>query len=600
MLYVAEPGSAHPGVPKRDGASEPLSLSRLIGVVNLRRWSVALLALAFLIAALLYVSLRSDRYTADASLLVYNSKLASTREDALFAESQLDPTFLETQIQILRSDRIALAVIDRLNLVNQEPEEDLLDVRGRIGDLRDAVVASEYWQRFAPAAPDDALPVADVSREKLDTVLRSFRRNLSIDRIGLSYVVEIAYTAGDPFTAARVANEVVKVYLEDQDAARREAAQSASAWLRERISGLGPQARIIAEATPPIEKSNLRGLFILVIALVAGAAAGTLLAFMREFLNGRLRTPEDVVSATGAEALGILPRLRKRRRRRKLPRRGASADTIADDKADPLLSYVLDHPLSLSWHTLSRVGIALGVTKGGERVRLLGITSVLRGEGKTFVAANLARLLASIGYRVLLVDADALDPALSDAFAPDASVGLVDALEAEATDLDGYVRRDPRSGLHFLPIGARSDRYRRSSILWGDAMSALGRSGFRGYDAVIFDLPPMSPTSDVRAAADIVDRLLLVAAWATPTAEQVRVSLEASGVRANKLVGTVLNRVNMRAMKRLASPAGTFFSLAQRKERKIHPIEHPLLLEDSPEPKPASPAKGSAEVLRIT
>lgn len=524
-------------------ASRPHRPPSILGVIRWRRAPIILSVLLCALLALAYLLARTPSYTAQTQLLVYNAKLAFSREDALFAESQLDPTFLETQIEILKSEKIALDVVNRLNLAEASQAESKtprLDLRSLLG--------------FTQKSPDEPKDEGEARRR---AALKDFQAGLSVDRVGLSYVVAVAFTASDPELAARAANETARAYVVDQDAARVEAAQSASAWLRERIRDLGPRTRIIAPASPPASKSNMSGLLVMAIGIGAGLAAGIGIAFGREFLDHSVRTPEQAVEATGVDCFGIIPKLRARRWS---SRASAGKHERSISEGVPLLSHVLDHPLMPFWNTLRHVKAAADVSRGGHQFASVGVTSTFDGEGKTTVAANLARLMASTGERVILIDANAHDGALSRAFTPRGGMGLIDLLEQGSEALQAHVWVDPRTGMHFLPVGGEENRHLRSQAIWSADMTRLLHRIAEDYDLVVFDLPPLASAADLRAAAEFLNYMLLVINWGRVKVEHIEFGLASTGAVNRKLIGTVFNNVDVVALKRLASPAGTFLA----------------------------------------
>lgn len=543
-----------------DGASRIYRSQSILGVMRWRRTPILLSTLLFALLALAYLVIRTPSYTAQTQLLVYNAKLAFSREDALFAESQLDPTFLETQIEILKSDKIALDVVNRLGLAapqEAQSKQARLDLRALL--------------RLPSKSLDEP---KDESEARRRAALQDFEARLSVERVGLSYVVAVSYTASDPEFAARAANETARAYVADQDAARVEAAQSASAWLRERIRDLGPRTRIIAPASPPANKSSMSGLLVLAIAMGAGFAIGVGIAFSREFLDHSVRTPEQAIEATDADCFGIIPKLRARRRSSRKDV-GAHERSISD--VAPLLSHAIDHPLLPFWNTLRHVKAAADVARHSRELASIGVTSTYDGEGKTTTAANLARLIASMGERVVLIDANPHDGALSRTFSPRAGTGLIDFLESGGDEIKEHVWLDPRTGMHFLPVGGEEDRYRRSDVIWSAGMTRLLERVARDYDFAVFDLPPLASPADLRAAAELLNHILLVIHWGQVTEEHVEVGLASTGSLKRKLLGTVLNNVDVVALKRLASPAGTFLARGAAAARSAaKPIMQPV------------------------
>jgi succinoglycan biosynthesis transport protein ExoP len=68
------------------------------------------------------------------------------------------------------------------------------------------------------------------------------RRDLSVQRVGRTYVLEISYTSLDRHKAARIANAIADAYILDQLDAKFKATRRASTWLQERINELRDEA----------------------------------------------------------------------------------------------------------------------------------------------------------------------------------------------------------------------------------------------------------------------------------------------------------------------------------------------------------------------
>lgn len=463
-----------------------------------------------ILAAVAYVMLRPANYTAVTTLNVTDLRLASSGQDTFFAEAQFEPSFLETQIQIVASEPVARAVIDKVKLADG-------------GDVERA--------------------------------LKRFRSSLSVQRVGQSNLVAIAYTARDPQLAATVANEVATAYIAKLHADRELAVQSASSWLRDRLREVGPKAQVVSAATPPIDKSDMRGILIIAAAAVAGAVAGALISLVLAFLDRRIRTPEQALAAAGAECLGIVPLL-------EAAARGTGASPTGSGRFDfatasSILSEVAARPFSPTWQALRNVGVAIDAPTS--RLRRLAVTSALPGEGKTTISANLALMAAAGGKRVLLVDAQPYDPALSHALAPSARIGLGTLLADADANLAAHVLEDPRSGVHLLPFGKPGDAAASAQLLWTPAMDRLFHQA-TGYDLVVFDMPPLLASGDLRAAATHVDAFLLVAEWGKVSTDELGAALALAAPVRDRLIGTVLNKAAMGRKHRLLSPEATILA----------------------------------------
>lgn len=549
------------------GEDEAIDWRWMLSAVRSRLGLIVKLMLLAASLAALYVVVRPVTYTAHTHLLLTNLKLTFSRDDALFAESLPDPSFLETQMQIMRSEKIALAVIDRLRATERDepPKPSLLqrlreDAAARIGALAapasataaetplDAILrgTAEALQPAAGQEPDNP----DEARRKAMKLLQT---SYSVDRVGMSNIVVVRSTDPDPERSARIANEVARAYIDDQVAARIEAAQSASIWLRERLRDVGPKTRVIAQAAPPTEKSNPRGLLIIALAALAGGSLGLTYALLRQMFDRTVQSPEQVVRATGAQCLGIVPRLRgpglltrwrERLRGRRAPLRRLS---IAD--------YASTHPSSTFAQTLSHAKVAIDLGLDPRAPRCIGVTAAFAGEGTSTVALNLAHLLASRGERVLLIDGNGADPGLTRRLLRRPQDGLAECLAAGGLSA-GAVQVDPADGMHFLPFG-RTDAPRTAPV-WTDAMRGLLAAAGRDYDTVICDLPPLARIAEARAAAQYVSGVILVAGWRQVEADHLRVGVAQGGLIREKLLGVVLNRVDVAAFRRTGSPAAAF------------------------------------------
>ena len=278
-------------LPQNEALLDRIKLRDLVSAVRLRKSMVLLTAATCVALAFVYIALREPAYRAKTQLMVFNTKLAPGREDAVFAETQLDPTFLETQIEIMKSDKIGLDVINRIGIAT-------FDGAGKTGIFG--------WLPQFGGEPTEEAQSASVTARKLK-VLKTLQRGLTVERYGLSYIIGLSFTTADPQLAARVTNEFARSYVEDQESGRFEAAQTASAWLRDRMRDLGARTRIISTALPPNDDSNLRKVLVLSAAALLGLLLGTIMAIARSMFDHRLLTPEQLVGATGVECLGTVP-----------------------------------------------------------------------------------------------------------------------------------------------------------------------------------------------------------------------------------------------------------------------------------------------------
>ena len=166
---------------------------------------------------------------------------------------------------------------------------------------------------------------------------------------------------------------------------------------------------------------------------------------------------------------------------------------------------------------------------------------------------GLAAQLARHGARVILVDCDLRSPALTRAIAPNANVGIFEVVGRKIA-LSEAVWNEPGSGIRFLPAVLPSVVHRKTlspvDLLSSDATKLLFQTLQIEYDHVIVDLPPLACASDVRASTRFIDAYVLVVEWGRTKVDAVQYALRHAPEVGGKIVGAVLNKVDMTAMSR--------------------------------------------------
>jgi succinoglycan biosynthesis transport protein ExoP len=218
--------------------------------------------------------------------------------------------------------------------------------------------------------------------------------------------------------------------------------------------------------------------------------------------------------------------------------------------------------LALLENALRRIYLAASESLD-RRPRILGITTIERGEGATLIAASLARLLAADAERVLLIDAAFDNPDLSRGVDLDGAGGLWRALHNP--ELIPGARHNIGLQLDFLPAGEVRGL---GNARWRDLADVVVGGAARDYDWVIVDLPPLTKVVDVRAACQFIDHLLLVAEWGSSPHSAVERALRALGPGREKLLGLLLNKAPRRVFTNPRSPSSSA-ALSTSRDRSI-------------------------------
>jgi polysaccharide biosynthesis transport protein len=514
-----------------------VTLHAILAVLKRSLWRILLVVVLAVSAATAYVMIAPRGYTSTAQIMIEPQKQQFIWQAPGLLDLTVDNAQVESQVEVLRSERIAGDVIERLNLT-QDPEFE----------------ASHAQSAF----------------EQHRLAVAKFGNALSARRVGQSYIIEISFLSRDPGKSSRITNAIAEAYIKDQLQAKADAARQASQWIEERLTTLGGElnaaasavhefktangitdrnegargllldkltelearteayrklyetmlqrmaenqqqesfpvsnARVIAPATTPLAPSYPKTKLILILALLLGAFGGIGLTLVGHNLDRSLRMERQVTQELGIDCFGIVPRL--------LNRHG----TTPAGSDDP----VIDAPFSGYADALRGIKVSIDAALHGYPSWRLGLLSVNLPEGKTSLAIGLADLCAVAGSKTLLVDADLREPALSRRLAPNARLGLLNAL-LEA-DEEAAILADPKTNVHLLPAGAGTPVANSSDLLGAPSMSELTSRLRNRFNAILVDLPPLDRTPDARVVGPAIDGCILIVQWGTTPIETLR------------------------------------------------------------------------------
>jgi protein-tyrosine kinase len=145
------------------------------------------------------------------------------------------------------------------------------------------------------------------------------------------------------------------------------------------------------------------------------------------------------------------------------------------------------------------------------RPNLILVSSAMPGEGKTFLAMNLAMSMAmEVDHSVLLVDADVLRPSVLSRYGVEPSRGLLDVLGSSNLDLADVMLRTNVPKLNLLSAGTANAK--STELLASAAMETLLNDLAVKYPdrIIVFDAPPLIPTTESRVLASRVGQVVMV------------------------------------------------------------------------------------------
>ena len=224
----------------------------------------------------------------------------------------------------------------------------------------------------------------------------------------------------------------------------------------------------------------------LAIGLLLGGMLGVLVAFLLEFLDDTLKTPDDIEQKLRLAVLGVIPRLGPKENLGSIAKDSRSSFSEAYRSVRTALQFSTDH----------------GVPK------TLLITSTGPSEGKSTTALALARNLAELGKRVLLIEADMRNPSLHRTLGLQGSgTGLSNLLAGGATLSQSTLSVDNEL---FKVILAGPLPPNPAELLSGSKLVSALTIAREHYDQVIIDGPPVLGLADAPILSNVVEGTLLV------------------------------------------------------------------------------------------
>jgi len=254
----------------------------------------------------------------------------------------------------------------------------------------------------------------------------------------------------------------------------------------------------------------------ILISLLIGSILGVGMAFFLEYLDTSVKTVDDIEKFLGLPVIGVIPQKVK-------PLHQEGPDSIGAEA-----------------YRLLRTNLQFSNKGGGAGV--FTVTSAGAGEGKSTTCFNLGYICASMGDRVLIVDADLRRPTQHKFFEISNRIGLSNVLMRDVP-AEETIKSTPFPNLDFMPSG----KLPRSSIGLIDAekVRELIRTLKTKYDVVVIDAPPIMGVSDASILASEVDGVLQVIQYRKyPKMISARAKRLIENVGGN-IIGVVLNRINI-------------------------------------------------------
>jgi polysaccharide biosynthesis transport protein len=256
----------------------------------------------------------------------------------------------------------------------------------------------------------------------------------------------------------------------------------------------------------------------LAIGMLLGGMLGVLAAFLLEFLDDTIKTPDDVEQKLRLAVLGIIPQLGPKENLGSVSRDSRSSFSEAYRSVRTALQFSTDH----------------GVPK------TLLVTSTGPGEGKSTTALALARNFAELGKRVLLIEADMRNPSLHRTLGLQGhGIGLSNLLAGAATLSQSTLDVDDD---RFKIILAGPLPPNPAELLSGSKLISALTIAREHYDQIIIDGPPVLGLADAPILSNVVEGTLLVVNSSKTRISAAQAALKRLLTARARVVGALLSK----------------------------------------------------------
>jgi capsular exopolysaccharide synthesis family protein len=257
----------------------------------------------------------------------------------------------------------------------------------------------------------------------------------------------------------------------------------------------------------------------LLMAGFAGLVLALGLVFAFEYLDNRIKSPQELRAHLNLPYLGMIPAI------------DASGPMLINGGVPPNFA-----------EAIRAVRTNVLFSSADEGVRRVVVTSAGPGEGKSMFASNLSVSLAQAGQRVLHVDADMRRPRVHEIFELSQEPGLSNLLVGDCKPSEA-VRKTPVQNLCVLPAGMIPPN--PAELLGSKRCDEYFATLSEHFDWVVIDSPPVLAVADASVLANAATGVVFVVGADQTSRHTARAALEQLQAVQAHIIGAVLNRVDL-------------------------------------------------------
>jgi capsular exopolysaccharide synthesis family protein len=281
-----------------------------------------------------------------------------------------------------------------------------------------------------------------------------------------------------------------------------------------------PDVRILDRAEVPRVPAEDERITWAGAAFLGMLALGVGLVFALDWMDSRVRYPDDVSTDMGLEILGSIPRIK------------AGSGSRARENTLQVLE------------AFRELRLTLGFAYGAAGPVTIAVTSPSKGEGKSLITTNLAVSFAEVGRRTLLIDGDTRRGDANRLLGLPGSPGLSDYLRQRTGD--DIVQSTEYDNLDFIGCGTPGTD--TPELLGSYRMAEFFGSLRRAYDVILIDCPPMAAGGDAVILSGLAGSMVVVLRTGSTEKQLASAKLDMLARLPIRILGAILNDVQPRGV----------------------------------------------------
>lgn len=287
-------------------------------------------------------------------------------------------------------------------------------------------------------------------------------------------------------------------------------------------------SRMIDEAVVPEQPVKPKRLMIILISAFLGLFVGVMATFIRRAMRGAIDSPKMIEDATGLQVYAtVLESTQQEALSNKIQAKETGQFILAET-----------YPDDLAIESLRSFRVALQFAMLDAANNRVMITGPTPGVGKTFMAVNMAAILAQAGKRVLLIDMDLHKGHLNQYFGLGRAAGLSEILAGEIT-LEQATHKNVLKNLSFITNGTPVNN--PSALFLNERLPQLLEQCSQQYDIVIVDASPALLVSDVSVIGPNMGTTFMVVRDGVSTLADLTAAVKRLGQARVEVKGVLFN-----------------------------------------------------------